>query len=110
MLFPFPVQTLLSRLNKAGYTAYAVGGCVRDTLLGHVPKDWDICTSALPAEMKAVFSGEHVVETGLRHGTLTVVLDHVPYEITTYRTEGGYNNSDKTREGYELSFPCICIC
>lgn len=92
MLFPFPVQTLLSRLNKAGYTAYAVGGCVRDTLLGHVPKDWDICTSALPAEMKAVFSGEHVVETGLRHGTLTVVLDHVPYEITTYRTEGGYTD------------------
>ena len=92
MLLPLPVQTLISRLTDAGFTACAVGGCVRDTLLGLPPKDWDICTSALPEEMKKVFDREHVVETGLRHGTLTVILDHVPYEITTYRTEGGYSD------------------
>ena len=92
MILPPPVQSILSRLHAAGFTAYAVGGCVRDTLLGVPPKDWDICTSALPAQMKEVFAGEHVVETGLQHGTLTVVLNHVPYEITTYRVDGAYTD------------------
>ena len=92
MQLPYPVRTLLSRLQSAGYSAYAVGGCVRDTLLGVTPKDWDLCTSALPEEIQAVFAGDHVVETGLKHGTLTVVLDHVPYEITTYRIDGTYTD------------------
>ena len=86
------MTTIIGRLNDAGYSAYAVGGCVRDTLLGRRPKDWDICTSARPEDMQRVFAGEHVVETGLKHGTLTVVLDHVPYEVTTYRVDGAYTD------------------
>ena len=92
MNLPVPVQTILSRLREAGYSAYAVGGCVRDTLLGKEPKDWDICTSAQPGQTRTVFAKEHLVETGLKHGTVTVVLDHVPYEITTYRVDGAYTD------------------
>lgn len=92
MELPKDVQDLLDRLNEAGYAAYAVGGCVRDTVLGRTPGDWDLCTSALPEQMQAVFAGEHVVETGLRHGTLTVVLHHVPYEVTTFRVDGTYTD------------------
>ena len=92
MRLPDDVLTLMTRLQEAGYTAYAVGGCVRDSLLGKEPQDWDLCTSALPDEMKTVFAGEHVVETGLKHGTLTVVLRHQPYEITTYRVDGAYTD------------------
>lgn len=92
MKLPETVQTLLVRLREAGFSAYAVGGCVRDTLLGKEPKDWDICTSATPEETGKVFAGERLVETGLRHGTLTVVIGRVPYEITTYRTDGVYTD------------------
>lgn len=92
MDLPCPVSDLISRLEQAGFSAYAVGGCVRDTLLSQVPHDWDLCTSARPEEMMGVFRGEHVVETGLKHGTLTVVLDHIPYEITTFRTDGSYTD------------------
>lgn len=92
MDLPRPVSDLISRLEQAGFSAYAVGGCVRDTLLSLVPHDWDLCTSARPEEMMEVFRGEHVVETGLKHGTLTVVLDHIPYEITTFRTDGSYTD------------------
>lgn len=92
MNLPPPVADLLSRLESAGYSAYVVGGCVRDSLLGLTPHDWDLCTSALPEEMKRVFRDKHLVETGLKHGTLTVVEDHVPYEITTFRTEEGYTD------------------
>ena len=90
MHLPDPVLQLMNRLRARGFSAYAVGGCVRDQLRGLVPHDWDICTSARPDEMKAVFAGEHLVETGLKHGTLTVVMDHVPYEVTTYRVDGAY--------------------
>ena len=76
----------------AGYEAYVVGGCVRDFLLGREPHDWDICTNALPDQMKECFSSYHVIETGLQHGTLTVMVDHVGYEITTYRTDGEYTD------------------
>lgn len=92
MRLPDPVRSLLSRLQAAGFSAYAVGGCVRDTLLGREPGDWDLCTSAMPEQMEAVFRGEHLLETGLRHGTLSVVLNHVPYEITTYRVDGDYTD------------------
>ena len=92
MKYPDAVKLILTRLNAAGFSAYAVGGCVRDTLLHKTPKDWDICTSALPEQIGTVFAGEHLVETGLRHGTLTVVLDHVPYEVTTYRVDGSYTD------------------
>ena len=92
MLLPAPVSALLSRLKEAGFSAYVVGGCVRDTLLGLQPNDWDICTSALPDQMRQVFAAEHTVETGLKHGTLTVVLDHVPDEVTTFRVDGNYTD------------------
>ncbi len=89
---PSNVERILTLLNRAGYKAYVVGGCVRDALLSKIPKDWDICTSALPDDMERVFHGFRVVETGLKHGTLTVVLDGVPYEITTFRVDGAYTD------------------
>ena len=92
MNIPRVVEELMNRLREAGYTAYAVGGCVRDTLLGLTPHDWDLCTSALPEQMREVFRGERTVETGMKHGTLTVIRDHVPYEITTFRVDGAYTD------------------
>ena len=92
MELPRTVSELIARLEQAGFSAYAVGGCVRDTLLSLRPNDWDLCTSARPEEMLKVFRGERVVETGLKHGTLTVIVDHVPYEITTFRTDGSYTD------------------
>ena len=92
MNLPPVVLELLTRLKKAGYSAYAVGGCVRDSLLGLSPHDWDLCTSARTDQMLEVFAGENIVPTGLRHGTLTVVRDHRPYEVTTYRVDGSYTD------------------
>lgn len=86
------VLYILNAFSCAGYDAYAVGGCVRDCLLGKKPDDWDICTSATPDEITEVFSGQRLAETGLKHGTLTLVLNHKPYEITTFRTESGYSD------------------
>ena len=80
----------LERLNDAGFEAWLVGGCVRDALLGRTPGDWDIATAALPEQTEAVFAGERIVETGLKHGTVTVLLDGLPLEITSFRTESGY--------------------
>ena len=89
---PPAVSDLIARLNEAGFSAYAVGGCVRDSLLGLTPHDWDLCTSALPEDMLRVFRNERVAETGLKHGTLTVIRNHVPYEITTFRVDGAYTD------------------
>jgi len=83
---------ILSMLEKQGHEAYVVGGCVRDSLLGLVPKDWDICTSALPEEVLGVFSADRVIPTGIKHGTVTVITEDRSYEITTYRTEGSYTD------------------
>ncbi len=87
---PQDVAYLLQQLNQHGYEAYVVGGCVRDSLLGKTPGDWDITTSATPEEVKAVFS--HTFDTGIQHGTVTVVYHHTNYEITTYRTETTYSD------------------
>ena len=92
MELPRTVSDLIFRLEQAGYSAYAVGGCVRDSLMSRTPHDWDLCTSARPEEMQEVFRGRHVAETGLKHGTLTVIEDHIPYEITTFRTDGIYSD------------------
>lgn len=92
MNLPVPVTALLNRLKEAGFSAYAVGGCVRDSLLGLQPHDWDICTSALPEQMQQVFQDFHTVETGLKHGTLTVIVNHEPYEVTTFRVDGDYTD------------------
>jgi tRNA nucleotidyltransferase (CCA-adding enzyme) len=92
LALPAPVSDLIRRLKESGFPAYAVGGCVRDSLLGLEPHDWDICTSALPEQMQEVFRDFHTVETGLKHGTLTVIVDHVPYEVTTFRVDGDYTD------------------
>lgn len=92
---PRAAEQIIERLNQAGFEAYAVGGCVRDSLIGRKPKDWDICTSASPLEVERVFEGEpsaRIVETGLQHGTVTIVVDHLPYEVTTYRADGSYTD------------------
>lgn len=90
MVIPKNVRHILEKLNAAGFEAYAVGGCVRDTLLGRTPNDWDICTSALPEETEQCFAGYRVIETGLKHGTVTVMLENEPFEITTFRQDGTY--------------------
>lgn len=90
MEIPKKVQYILRRLRAGGHAAYAVGGCVRDALLGRTPKDWDICTAALPEETERCFSHLRVVETGLRHGTVTVLLEGQSFEITTFRRDGAY--------------------
>lgn len=89
---PLPVAALLDRLTAFGCEAFVVGGCVRDSLLGKAPADWDICTSAEPEDLKECFSGFRVIETGLKHGTLTVLLEGQPFEITTYRIDGAYSD------------------
>ncbi len=87
---PDYVVKAIELLEKGGFEAYCVGGCVRDSLLGCEPSDWDVCTSATPEEMKVCFEGLRTIDTGIRHGTLTVIVDRNPLEITTYRTDGAY--------------------
>lgn len=82
----------LLRLEEAGFEAWLVGGCVRDRLMGKTPHDYDITTSAKPDEVMAVFHNHRVLETGLKHGTVTLLCDHVPLEITTYRAESSYSD------------------
>ena len=89
---PQQVHTTLSLLTAAGFEAYLVGGCVRDALLGCTPQDYDIATNALPDEVAAVFCDHRVIETGLKHGTVTVLLGELPIEITTYRVDLGYSD------------------
>lgn len=93
MKLPNPVTEALSLLEKAGFEAFVVGGCVRDTLLGKAPNDWDITTSALPEQILTVFSRYNTIPTGLKHGTITVVVDGTPLEITTYRVDGDYSDN-----------------
>ena len=83
---------LLPRLPAAGHAAYAVGGCVRDSLLGQTPHDWDLCTSATPEQVLELFGEAHCIPTGLQHGTVTVKHGGELYEITTFRTEGAYSD------------------
>ena len=83
---------LLDTLHRAGYAAYVVGGCVRDSLLGLTPHDWDLCTSALPQQVMELFGAEKCIPTGLQHGTVTVKQSGALYEITTFRTEGTYTD------------------
>lgn len=87
---PTPVARALSVLEACGYEGYTVGGCVRDSLLDRTPNDWDITTNATPEEMKVCFKDFRVIETGIRHGTLTVIVDGMQLEITTYRNDGEY--------------------
>ena len=83
---------LLDELHRAGFGAYAVGGCVRDSLLGLAPHDWDLCTAARPGQVMELFGEDRCIPTGLQHGTVTVKRDGKLYEITTFRTEGRYSD------------------
>lgn len=93
---PRDVKYIISRLQDAGYEAYAVGGCVRDTILCREPDDWDITTSAQPYEIKSLFNP--TIDTGIQHGTVTVLRNHVGYEVTTYRIDGEYEDSRHPKE------------
>lgn len=88
---PKEVKHIIEILTQNGYEAYAVGGCVRDSILGRVPGDWDITTSALPQQVKALF--RRTIDTGIQHGTVTIMLGKNGYEVTTYRIDGKYEDS-----------------
>jgi tRNA nucleotidyltransferase (CCA-adding enzyme) len=87
---PQKVNLIINRLIRNGYDAYAVGGCVRDSILGRIPDDWDITTSATPKEVKELF--DRTIDTGIAHGTVTVMIDHEGFEVTTYRIDGEYED------------------
>lgn len=93
ILLPDDVKYIIDTFYNAGYKAYAVGGCVRDSLMGNHPNDWDICTNALPNEVKQVFTTHNIIDTGLKHGTVTLLIDNTPYEITTFRKESTYSDN-----------------
>lgn len=99
MRLPRSVVEIIDRLESLGYEAYAVGGCVRDTLLGREPEDWDITTSAKPEAVKKAF--DRTIDTGIEHGTVTVMKNHVGYEVTTYRIDGEYEDN---RHPKQVSF------
>ena len=100
IVLPPNVKLIIDMLKNAGFEAFAVGGCVRDSLLGRVPFDWDITTNAGTDSVMSVFSKYNVVPCGLKHGTVTVVIEGVPYEITTYRIDGKYTDSRRPDEVY----------
>lgn len=93
---PPKVNYIIETLMKRGYEAYAVGGCVRDTVLCRVPQDWDITTSATPYQVKELF--RHTIDTGIQHGTVTVMIEHEGFEVTTYRIDGEYEDARHPKE------------
>ena len=93
---PQKVEIIINTLEEAGFEAYAVGGCVRDALLGRTPNDWDITTSAKPEQVKVLF--RRTVDTGIAHGTVTVLLDKDGFEVTTYRVDGEYEDGRHPKE------------
>ena len=98
MKIPPQAENIIKRLEAGGFTGWLVGGCVRDSLMGQQPHDWDVCTSARPEEVQSLFSGLTVIPTGLKHGTVTVMAEaaglpeRIPVEITTYRKESAYSD------------------
>ena len=90
---PVSVNYIIQELEKCGHEAYMVGGCVRDSVLGRKLHDYDICTSATPGEILEVFPNEEVIPTGLKHGTVTILINKEPYEVTTYRIDGDYSDN-----------------
>jgi len=119
---PDYIKTVIGSLNAAGFEAWAVGGCVRDSLLGMTPNDWDVTTSALPEETKRVFADRHTIDTGIKHGTVTVRIDGNSVEVTTYRADGEYTDhrhpesvefsrnllSDLSRRDFTVNAMCYC--
>ena len=88
---PDDVKKIIETLEENGYEGYAVGGCVRDSILGRTPNDWDITTSAAPQQVKKLFL--RTVDTGIQHGTVTVLMGKEGYEVTTYRVDGEYEDA-----------------
>ena len=93
---PEDVKFIIHKLNEYGYEAYAVGGCVRDSIIRRVPGDWDITTNARPEQVKSVFY--RTIDTGIKHGTVTIMLHGVGYEVTTYRIDGEYLDNRRPEE------------
>lgn len=93
---PQKVTYIIDKLTEKGFEAYAVGGCVRDSILARTPQDWDITTSAKPEQVKALFG--HTIDTGIQHGTVTVMVDHEGFEVTTYRIDGEYEDARHPKE------------
>jgi tRNA nucleotidyltransferase (CCA-adding enzyme) len=93
IIIPNDVKFIIKQLNQHGYEAFAVGGCVRDSLLSIVPNDWDICTNARPEQTKSCFADFTTFDSGIKHGTISVVHNHQVYEITTYRIDGEYSDN-----------------
>ncbi len=96
MILPEKVNFIINTLQEHGFEGYAVGGCVRDAMLSRMPMDWDITTSAKPEQVKALF--RHTIDTGILHGTVTVMLDHEGFEVTTYRIDGEYEDARHPKE------------
>lgn len=96
MRIPENANRIIEILQRNGFEASVVGGCVRDSILGRIPEDWDITTSARPEQVKNIFS--HTIDTGIAHGTVTVMMDHVGYEVTTYRIDGEYEDARHPKE------------
>ena len=92
-MYPEYIDKIIARLEAAGERAYIVGGSLRDALLGITPHDYDVTTSALPQVTARIFSDMRVIETGIKHGTVTVIFDGEPVEITTFRIDGSYTDS-----------------
>jgi tRNA nucleotidyltransferase (CCA-adding enzyme) len=90
---PKNVEFILDKLNTKYESAYIVGGCVRDSIMGVTPHDWDICTSATPSTVKEIFKDYRIIDTGIKHGTVTIIIDDEQYEITTYRIDGIYEDN-----------------
>lgn len=96
IVLPQKVKYIIGQLEQRGYEAYAVGGCVRDSILSRSPGDWDITTSAHPGQVKEIFA--HTIDTGLQHGTVTVMIGHEGFEVTTYRIDGEYEDARHPKE------------
>lgn len=90
---PAGAREIIHHLERGSFEGYVVGGCVRDSLLGLEPHDWDICTSAVPADVKRCFPDQRIIETGLKHGTVTIVMEDGAYEVTTFRIDGSYSDN-----------------
>ena len=99
-IIPREALNMAGLLESRGFEAFFVGGCVRDILRGTRPNDWDIATNATPEQMKECFAGLRVIETGIKHGTLTVISDGLSFEVTTYRVDGKYEDNRRPTEVY----------
>ena len=106
MEIPQYVKSVMNKLSEKGFESYIVGGCVRDTLLGEIPKDYDVCTNALPENLMEIFGTDETfsaIPTGIKHGTVTVLSEKNPVEVTTYRCDGEYKDH---RRPENVSFGC----